>query len=83
VGWNRTADSGTVAEAETEAVTATDFTRSRRSSRTPDPGPRIPDPGFRTPDPGFRNGGQDRDRVRDCDRDGFSSGATMRPPRVK
>jgi len=50
----RTPDPGTVTVTETEAVTVTEFTRSRRSNRTPDPG-------FRTPDPGFRK----RHRVRD------------------
>ena len=42
---DRPPDSGTVAETETVAETVTEFTRSRPSSRTPDPGPRPPDSG--------------------------------------
>jgi len=38
----------TETETVTESETVTEFTRSRRSSRTPDSGPRIPEPGPRT-----------------------------------
>ena len=58
----------TVSETETVTQTVTEFTRSRRSSRTPDPG-------FRIPAPGLRNGDRDRDggRVRDRDRIGLDA----------